>query len=36
MLYGRRIDDTIRRVSKVLLLPCQREFLSVFIRLKEL
>jgi len=36
MLYGRRIDDTVGRVSKVLLLPCQVEFLSAFVCLKEL
>jgi predicted transcriptional regulator len=36
LLSGRRIDDTVRRVSKVLLLQCQREFVERYLKLRPI
>jgi len=36
LLSGRRIDDMVRRVSRVLLLPCQVSFLRDYLSLREL
>jgi hypothetical protein len=36
LLSGRRIDDVVKRTAKVLLLPCQIEFLERYLKLRPI